>query len=421
MSVLINSGFQLLNEAEAIDSRCLYVDIASMAAAEVGIYDGCMCYVQTGTEEEIGYYKFLKANDVDSVTGKWRKIEFGGGGDVIDDTLGESSTKTYSINKIKELLNKNGGSVLVNELPDLTDPDQFATVNLSKTYYISANDPDDPNAKIGYICMYDKESDSYTWEEFSKLSGDAGMVFEESFVVTNGVGKMGAGRDVKDLTVLDVIKDMLSKDIKPEAVLTLGPTNIGALFEKNVSVIADVSLTANFRIGTGEFADDAAVIFKRGTEEISSQPYVAGVTQYTFTDTGANISDDTTYSVELAYTMGGTPGVAKAVQTYNFALPVFYGFSATKAIADITALTKLLSEEDTVQLSFTAQNGYCVFAVPDSVTVATIKDQNGFDNTSSFTSVSQVATLGSTPVNYIVYTNKNAVTCTNFKYTFYLE
>lgn len=421
MSLFINSGFTLLNEAEAIDSRCLYVDIASMAAAEIGIYDGCMCYVQTGTEDEVGYYKFLNSNDVDSVTGKWRKIEFGGGAEIIDDNLEESTSKTYSITKIKQLLNKNGGYVLKDALPDLSDPDQLAEINLTKIYCVPANDPKDQNAKIEYICIYDEASDSYSWEKFASLSGDAGIVFEESFVVTNGVGKMVEGRDVKDLTVIEVLQSMLSKDTKPEFTLTLSPDANNVLFEKNVSIITDVSLTANFKIGTGEVADGAEVIFKRGDAVISSQPYNPGVTQYTYTDTGANVSDNTTYSVELEYTLNGVTGTATASKTYKFVLPIFYGTSATKAVADITALTKTLSDKNEMSLTFTATKGYCVFAVPDTISVATIKDQNGFDNTSSFDAIGQVVTLGSTPVNYIVYTNKNAVTCTNFKYTFYLE
>ena len=148
---------------------------------------------------------------------------------------------------------------------------------------------------------------------------------------------------------------------------------------------------------------------------------MAGTTAYTFVDTGANIADDTEYSVELMYTIDddGTSKPAIDKQKYTFAYPIFYGVSATKTIADPTALTKLVEKGGVKDLTFTAANAYCVIAVPAGLTVTKILDQNSFDNTSSFDSTSQVVQLGgSTPVNYTIYTNKRAVNCTNFKYKF---
>ena len=88
MAININTGFKLLNEAESLDSRCLYNTVADMASATIGIYEGCIAYVKEGDEK--GYYTFNKANDLDATYGLWRPLSLGGGGDVIDDTLEES-------------------------------------------------------------------------------------------------------------------------------------------------------------------------------------------------------------------------------------------------------------------------------------------------------------------------------------------
>ena len=59
MAININTGFKLLNEAESLDSRCLYNTVADMASATIGIYEGCIAYVKEGDEK--GYYTFNKA------------------------------------------------------------------------------------------------------------------------------------------------------------------------------------------------------------------------------------------------------------------------------------------------------------------------------------------------------------------------
>ena len=87
MAININTGFKLLNEAESLDSRCLYKTVAEMADATVGIYEGCVAYVSTGDEK--GYYTFNKNNDLDPTLGLWRPLQLGGGGDVIADEFGE--------------------------------------------------------------------------------------------------------------------------------------------------------------------------------------------------------------------------------------------------------------------------------------------------------------------------------------------
>ena len=97
MAISINSNFQLLSKLH-LDSRKSFDTLADMASfLEGAIPEGFITYcVETDK-----YYKFNALNDVDATTGKWREFS-SGGGDIIDDSLETSTTKTYSIDKIKE-------------------------------------------------------------------------------------------------------------------------------------------------------------------------------------------------------------------------------------------------------------------------------------------------------------------------------
>ena len=496
MAININTGFKLLNEAESLDSRCLYNTVADMASATIGIYEGCIAYVKEGDEK--GYYTFNKANDLDATYGLWRPLSLGGGGDVIDDTLEESSVKTYSINKIKELMNKNGGYILVDVLPDLTDETERENIALNKIYLVPNGTDEDKNAKDEYICVYtegtpatyrealvtsdtdydawkteienyvagggslDDDFDTYTttntittmtvetyaemvesinasdtdydgyvarvtaievtpeipeawtWERFGSLSGDAGLTWESDTIVSNPVGKVKKDDNLVNKSVLEVVTKMLQTDIDTTIKLVATST----LYEKHVASVTDVSLTATISLGTGVITEGADIVFKKNGVAIDTQAYVGGTSVYTFTETGANVVENTTYSVEVKYNMEETEKTASDNVKYEFVLPIFQGTSATKEIDDITALTKVIEKAGTKKFTYTVTNGYCVIAVPTPYTVTKIVDQNGFDNTSAFDVVEQVATIGTESVTYRVLTNKNACTCMNFSYTF---
>jgi len=115
--------------------------------------------------------------------------------------------------------------------------------------------------------------------------------------------------------------------------------------------------------------------------------------------------------------MGEDTATATKSITYKFALPMYYGASTTAAIADVTALTKLLSTDSKQIVTYTADNAYLAFCVPDTMSVTSIKDPNNFENVDSWGHITQSVTIGSEPVVYKVYTTKTPVTCTNFKYT----
>lgn len=499
MAININTGFKLLNEAESIDSRCLYNTVVDMASATIGIYEGCIAYVKEGDEK--GYYSFNKANDMDATFGLWRPLSLGGGGDVIDDTLEESSVKTYSINKIKELMNKNGGYVAVDELPDLTDEAQRETVALNKIYLVPNGTAEDKNAKDEYICVYTEETpatyrealvtsdtdydawkteienyvagggsvdddfatytttnttttmtettyaemvesinasdadydgyvarvtaieltpeiaESYTWERFGSLSGDAGLTWESDTIVSNPVGKVKKDDNLVNKSVLEIVTKMLQTDIDTTIKLVASPAT-STLYEKHVASVTDVSLTATISLGTGVITEGADVVFKKNGVAIDTQAYVTGTSVYTFTETGANVVDNATYSVEVKYNMDETEKTATDSVKYEFVLPIFYGTSATKEISNPEALTKVVSNNKTQKISYTATNAYLALCIPDTMSVTLIEDSNHFNNTDSWSYVTQAVTIGTETVVYKVYTTNTPVVCSNFLYTF---
>ena len=499
MAININTGFKLLNEAESLDSRCLYNTVADMASATIGIYDGCIAYVKEGDKK--GYYSFNKANDMDATFGLWRPLSLGGGGDVIDDTLEESSVKTYSINKIKELMNKNGGYVAVDELPDLTDETQRETVTLNKIYLVPNGTDEDKNAKDEYICVYTEGTpatyrealvtldtdydtwkteienyvtgggsvdddfatytttnttttmtettyaemvesinasdadyntyvarvtaievtpeitESYTWERFGSLSGDAGLTWESDTIVSNPVGKVKKDDNLVNKSVLEIVTKMLQTDIDTTIKLVASPAT-STLYEKHVASVTDVSLTATISLGTGTITEGADIIFKKNGVVIDTQSYVGGTSVYTFTETGANVVENTTYSVEVKYNMEETEKTASDNVKYEFVLPIFQGSSNTSTISSPEALTKIVSNNKTQKISYTATNAYLALCIPDTMSVTLIEDSNHFNNTDSWSYVTQAVTIGTETVIYKVYTTNTPVVCSNFLYTF---
>ena len=233
------------------------------------------------------------------------------------------------------------------------------------------------------------------------------------------MGKVVDGTNLNGKSVLDIVAKMLTV-AQATTVNLVGNPNTSAILEKGVASIADVVLTATINLGTCTITDGTPVVFKKDGIEIGREEFVNGTNEYTYADNGANLVDDAKYSVEVEYDNDGTVETAKKEIKYEFEYPMFYGTSATKEVADPTALTKVLSVETKQTLSFTCQDGFCVFAVPDAKTITNIKDQNNFVNTNDFSYVTQAVNIGSETVVYKVYTNSMSVTCTNFSYTFQL-
>ena len=496
MAIKVNASFEY-GLKEYSDVRQSFATIADMAAYNPNLIpDGFMTFCK----EDGANYQWLDLNDNDPTLAKWRK--FTASADVVDDSLSESLTKTYSISKIKELLNATGGFVIVDALPDLTDEAQRETVETNKIYLVPSASGTTGNEKDEYICVHvenvpatyrealvtsDAEYDawkteienyvtgggsvdddfatytttnttttmtaetyaemiesinasdtdynayvtrvsaieitpevaeSWTWEYIGSLDGGS-ITITEDFIPNNPIGKIASGVSLQGKDIVKVVMDMLSVD-EPTTISLTGSPSSATLNEKGVANITDVALTATISLGTGKIEDGANVVFKKDGVAIDTQTYTTGTLTYTYTDTGANITDNTTYSVEVEYLMNDVPATAKKDITYKFALPMFYGSSSTSTIADVTALTKIVSSEKKQTITYTSDNGYLALCIPDTMSITSIKDSNNFENVDSWLYVTQSVTIGADAVIYKVYTTNTAVTCTNFKYVFTL-
>ena len=492
MAIKVNASFEY-GLKDYSDVRQKFATIAEMAAYNENLIPNGFI---TFCEEDNANYQWLDLNDEDPVLSKWRK--FTASADVVDDSLSESLTKTYSISKIKELLNATGGFVLVDTLPDLTDEAQREAVETNKIYLVPSADGTTGNEKDEYICVHveavpatyrealvtsdtdydawkteiegyvagggsldddfatytttnntttmteatyaemiesinasDADYDSYvarvtaieitpevaegwSWEHIGTLDG-TNVTITEDFIPNNPIGKVVSGVSLQGKDIVKVIMDMLSVD-EPTTISLSGSPSSATLNEKGVANITDVALTATISLGTGKIEEGANIVFKKAGVAIDTQAYTAGTLTYTYTDTGANITEDTTYSVEVAYAMNDVPATATKSITYKFALPMFYGTSSTSTIADVTALTKVVTADNKQTISYTADNGYLAFCIPDTKSITSIKDSNNFENVDSWSHVTQSVTIGADAVVYKVYTTNTAVTCTNFKY-----
>ena len=65
---------------------------------------------------------------------------------------------------------------------------------------------------------------------------------------------------------------------------------------------------------------------------------------------------------------------------------------------DVTALTKVVTSENKQTISYTADNGYLTFCIPDTKSITSIKDSNNFENVDSWSYVTQSVTIGAEAV-----------------------
>lgn len=337
------------------------------------------------------YREALVESDIDWVAWKTEIEGYVTGGGTLDDDFA-----TYSAVNTTTTMN------------DATYTEMVESINASDADYNSYV------ARVTAIEITPEVAESWAWEFIGSLDG-ANVTITEEFIPNNPIGKIASGVSLQGKDIVKVVMDMLSVD-EPTTISLSGSPSSATLNEKGVANIADVALTATIALGTGKIEDGTEIIFKKAGIAIDTQTYTAGTLTYTYTDIGANITEDTTYSVEVAYTMNDTPATATKSITYKFALPTFYGTSSTSTIADVTALTKVVTSDNKQTISYTADNGYLTFCIPDTKSITSIKDSNNFENVDSWSYVTQSVTIGAEAVVYKVYTTNTAVTCTNFKY-----
>ena len=138
MALKTNSNFQLQMKGYLDSKQQFATKLEMKDYNENLIPDGFITFC----DEDLTNYQYLSQNELDADTGRWRAISFGGA-DIIDDTLDTSTTKTWSIDKIKEVISKMHEFVKVDDLPDLTDPNVLDTIDLGKIYLVPIEDAEE--------------------------------------------------------------------------------------------------------------------------------------------------------------------------------------------------------------------------------------------------------------------------------------
>ena len=199
----------------------------------------------------------------------------------------------------------------------------------------------------------------------------------------------------------------------PTLTFTINPNT--TIYEKGTNVTT-LGLNATVVKGTDDllklsFYKDSTLLNEVSSDQLKSSNSFNYVYSTSF-------NSDTTFKVILTTSTNETVEKSIVINFYN---PYFYGVVSNKDNVDISSLTKVLSKKENKKLSYTANNEYCVFAIPNEYNLTKIIDMNNFDNTKSFNLVNKDVDINGTTTSYKVYVTNNPVTCTNFSYTFYVS
>lgn len=258
-------------------------------------------------------------------------------------------------------------------------------------------------------------------------------------VVTSGLqGPPGpAGLNGSDADI-DVVLDPNEKQLKIAESVVAGVKTFTLKIVAYVKQLLSSTLSGGnlFEIGTQQ-SFNITLISTKGTENITAitctdsptntilqslldLSQANGVTQpYQVIIPIANLTTNKTYTFN---SNDGLNIIASAVSV-SFVYPFFYGSNSSTSINVYTTLTKLIATQSnkSVVFNFTDQYGY--FAYPASYgDLISIKDQNGFDVTASWTkttiTVSSSGLFADWSISYNVYRTTVKTTINNAAFTF---
>lgn len=261
-----------------------------------------------------------------------------------------------------------------------------------------------------YVCV--EKNGTYEWQPKTVQAGGAGGAgtLEKKIVANTEVGGITVGSTFEEgSSITDLLYSMLVKFIYQKVTLDI---SCAALVKKG-TVINPVTMTANITKGDNPIVD--AVYKVNGTvvdtKNETTDPTIIDGGSYTFEYT-EDVITDTTFEVTVRD--NPTFNVRSASKSVKFINPFYYGISDVNTLVDFAGLTEKLVEKSKQEFAFTADGQYLVFAYDSTYgDVASIIDQNNFDNTSSFTK----STLEVEGETYNVYVSNDTTVCTNFKYT----
>ena len=245
-----------------------------------------------------------------------------------------------------------------------------------------------------------------TWSssKINEVVSLASGALKEDIVANIAVGGVTVGQTLQEgMDFTDFAKALLVKYYAPTISMSSNKT---LLNKKGTTIAQPIEIRATSAKKTDNIVK-TAIIF--GGEEVATGTNPSGETvTYTYT---TNISQDTTFNASV--TDGKQTPTASL--KFEFINPFYWGVSSTNTLTDFTGLSEHLEKKGNKTVTVSPNNQYVVFAYDSTYgALSKIVDQNGFDNTNSFTS--STMTVGGQ--NYRIYVSNTTITKTNFKYTF---
>lgn len=226
-------------------------------------------------------------------------------------------------------------------------------------------------------------------------------------------GGLAKGTDLTDKTIKEVLKAMTVTYILPNCTVVFSNTN--SLIKKSTSINVTVT-SKSFVKGTNNISK---IEFYKGNTLANTQTYTTN-TNYTYTIN--DINTDTTLKVRIYDTEDKYKDVS--TKSYKFVYPSYKAIVSVSSIPSASELATLiattnneflLDKKDYTWSGLTMTNKRACYAYPKSYgALSSIKDQNNFDNTETFTKLE--AKIDG--VDYILYIMTNTASAKDGKLIF---
>lgn len=265
----------------------------------------------------------------------------------------------------------------------------------------------DTNQILGKIIDIDTTTHEVTIKTIH-ANAESDAVLEEEVQTNTAIGAATAGTKFpKDMTFTEFVKKISIKDI----LVTLNFTASGSGLVRKTHAVDGSILTATItNIGNVPIEK---VTFYKGNTVIEEKPFVDGVFTY-ISEISDLIATDTTAAVVV--TQEGNKTVRKEAK-FIFVNQTYVGVvdTLTPSVTDILNLTEYLKESYKGSYTTTLNDQRVCIAYPASMgNITSIKDKNNFEYINSFTKTTETINNDT----YNVYVLTDAVTATNFVWTF---
>jgi len=264
-------------------------------------------------------------------------------------------------------------------------------------------------SKLGLVMPDNETIEIDAAGKISVKGGAGGDAALESDVISNlEVGAIPSGTTISEgTTFTEFVQKLLIAEIAPTIAFSASGSGVR---EVGSSVTPTYTLNITDK-GTGT---PVSIEFYRGSTLVNTQPYTAGMSSYSYTDSA--ITSTVTVKGVLNYTKSDGITAAKVDKSaaYTFVMASYYGAVDTAPItqAEIVALTKNVKTGKGQTATFNLSNQKSCYAYPASMgDLSSIKDANNFEYIGSYTKTA--VTVDGTAYN--VYTLTDPVTASGFK------